>query len=143
MNKVNTVRINEEKPTHILLVDDDILLLDTIKKLLEVMGYIVISATGSIEAIDLMKRSKFDVVITDYSMPDMNGIEMVIKAKKILAGIPKILYTGRIDLITEKQITEAGIDEIVRKPCRISRLDSIIKKVMGHEDLLITQSIEM
>ena len=129
MNKVNPVK-NEERATHILLVDDDISLLDTIKKLLEVMGYIVISATGSREAIDLMKSCKLDVVITDYSMPDMNGIEMVIEAKKILVGIPKILYTGRIDLIGEKQITEAGIDEVVTKPCRISKLDSIIKKVM-------------
>ena len=94
MNKVNPVK-NEERATHILLVDDDISLLDTIKKLLEVMGYIVISATGSREAIDLMKSCKLDVVITDYSMPDMNGIEMVIEAKKILVGIPKILYTGR------------------------------------------------
>lgn len=133
MNKVNPVKIEEEDPTHILLVDDDISLLDTVKKLLEIMGYIVISATGSREAIDLMNRYKLDLVITDYSMPDMNGVEMVIEAKKILLGVPKILYTGRIDLITEKQIAEAGIDEVVKKPCRISELDSIIKKLTAEK----------
>ena len=133
MNKVNPVKIEEEDPTHILLVDDDISLLDTVKKLLEIMGYIVISATGSREAIDLMNRYKLDLVITDYSMPDMNGVEMVIEAKKILLGVPKILYTGRIDLIGEKQITEAGIDEVITKPCRISKLDSIIKKVVAEK----------
>ena len=132
MNRVNTAK-NEETSTYILLVDDDISLLDTLKNLLEIMGYNVISATGSREALDLIKSNKFDVVITDYSMPDMNGVEMVIEAKKILSGIPKILYTGRIDLVTENQITEAGIDEVVRKPCSISRLDSIIKKVMAEK----------
>ena len=119
--------------TRILLVDDDILMLDTTKELLEVLGYIVTSATGSSEAIDLMKSIRFDVVVTDYSMPGMNGVEMILKAKKILEGTPIILYTGWIDLITEKQITGAGIDEIVRKPCRIAKLDSIIKKVMAEK----------
>jgi CheY-like chemotaxis protein len=120
LNKVNP-DTGESNSTRILLVDDDILMLDTTKELLEVMGYIVTTAIGSSEAIDLMKSIRFDVVVTDYSMPGMNGVEMILKAKKILGETPIILYTGWIDLITEKQITGAGID----------KLDSIIKKVIA------------
>jgi len=127
---------NDSGSIHIILVDDDLVLLDTMKELLEAMGYIVTPATGSIEAIALMKNILFDVVITDYAMPEMNGLQLALHARKILGDTPVILYTGSNYLIDNQQIARAGIDEVVRKPCSIADLNSTIKKVIAKNKIV-------
>ena len=114
---------NGDKSIHILLVDDDPLLLDTTKQFLEVLGYIVTSASGSSEAIALMKSFIFDVLITDYSMPGMNGVELAMEANKLLAETPIILCTGKIASVEGNQRAEARIAAIVNKPCRMRDID--------------------
>lgn len=117
---------------HILFVDDDSYLVSITKTILERLGYIVTSAYNSSDAIKLMKQyhDVFDVMITDYSMPGMNGIELAKLATKILVDTPIILYTGRSDLIDEQQISDICIAEVVKKPSKIRDLDVIIKKIL-------------
>ena len=122
---------------HILFVDDDSNLLQAAKRLLKRKDYIVTSASSSSEAIALIKEYNdvFDVIITDYSMPDMNGVELALAASRILAGTPVILLTGSIDPIDEKKVKEAGIAGVVNKPCKMEELDSAIKKVINKNDM--------
>ena len=130
MDKIKPAK-NEGSSIHIILADDDPVLLDTTKELLEMLGYYVTTAIGGHEAIALMKRSLFDVVITDYDMPEMNGLELASIVKKNLVKTPLILFSGRLDLIDERQIAEAGVTEVVSKPCTIKKLDCIIKKAIA------------
>ena len=129
MEKVKPIR-NEESLIRIILVDDDQVLLDTMKILLERLGYIVNTATGGNEAIALMKSFVFDLVITDYDMPGMNGLQLALNARKVLGDTPVILFTGSIHLTDEQQMVGAGIAEILRKPCNTKDLDFTIKKVV-------------
>ena len=121
-----------ERIIHILFVDDGSYLVGITKELLERLGYIITSVHNSIEAIELIREyhDVFDVMITDYSMPGMNGIDLAIEANTLLADIPIILYTGKVELIDKEKITETGINEIVCKPCKINNLDTIIKNVI-------------
>ena len=118
---------------HILLVEDDPDLLDITGQLIEHLGYSYTAATGSNEAIKKLKENPeiFDAVFTDYSLPVMNGVELARMIKKLLADIPIILCSGKIDLLDEGQIAAAGIVDIARKPYTISELDSIIKRVVN------------
>ena len=124
---------NGDNSIHILLVDDDPDLVDTMKELLEMHGYIVTSATGGSEAIDLMKSFTPDIVITDYAMPVMNGIEFALNARKVLGDTPVILCSGSIQFIDGQQLTGAGIAGVVSKPCSIKDIDSAIKKVLAEK----------
>ena len=116
----------------ILVVENELDILDVTTRLLEHFGYLVTSATGSNEAINKIKDNPnaFDAVITDYSLPIINGIELAALIKEISADVPIVLYSGKIDIIEERQITEACIAGVIRKPCEVKKLDSIIKKVI-------------
>jgi CheY-like chemotaxis protein len=124
---------------HVLLVDDDSNLVGITQTILEKLGYIITSVYNSSEAIELIKQyhDVFDVMITDYSMPGMNGIELAKLATKIFIDTPIILYTGNFDMIDKQQISDSCIAEVVKKPCKIKDLDVIIKKVLDlKEDVL-------
>ena len=131
MEKLKSLK-NVNEVIHILLVDDDSELLNITKSLLEHLGYLVTPVKGSYEALNIIKTYIFDILITDYSMEQgMNGVELAIEACKFLKGTPIILYTRKIESIDEQQILEAGIAEVVNKPCKISDLDVTIKRILG------------
>ena len=117
---------------HILIVDDDPVLLGITANVIEHLGYQVTTAEGCNEAIAKIKEhpDKFDAVMTDYALPIMNGIEMSKKIKELSDDINIILYSGRIDLIDKKQLDSARLAALARKPCSMDELDSIIKRVV-------------
>ena len=139
MNKTEPIKC-QDRSIHILFVDDDSDLVALMKSILERLGYIVTSAYNGIDAIKLIEKyhDVFDVMITDYYMPGMNGIELAKLAGKISNDTPIILYTGNFYMIDEQQINEAKIVDVVVKPCKIQDLDAVIKRVFN-ENLEATQ----
>lgn len=135
LNKYNAFE-KIDKTIHILFVDDGSTTLSVTKRLFERLGYRVSYANSSIETIELMVEYHdvfddiFDVIITDYYLPDMNGIELAIEAKKTLVNIPIILYTGKLDILNEIQFAETVLAGIITKPCSINEFDSLIKTVL-------------
>lgn len=118
---------------HILVVDDDPEMLEITVLLLNHQGYLVTPASSSKEAITKIKENPdgFNALLTDYSMPFINGIELAKFIKELSVDIPVILYTGKIDHIDETQIGQIGISEVAKKPCKIDELDSIIKRAIN------------
>ena len=116
----------------LLLVDDDIRLLELTSQLLFRKGYIVTPATGSSEAMAILNKNHraYDIVVTDFCMPEINGIELARMIKELSADIPIILHTAKVDLINEIQTAQVGIAQIIMKPYRVEELDEIIKKVI-------------
>jgi two-component system cell cycle sensor histidine kinase/response regulator CckA len=124
---------NRDRIIHILIVDDEKNIVVINKMVLEQMGYIVQSAYNGREAMTLIKENRdvIDVIVTDYLMPGMNGIELAIEAEKYLPETPIILYTGKGELFDEKQITDAGITRVVIKPLKMKDLDIIIRDILS------------
>ncbi len=107
----------------ILFVDDEVYLADLGKEMLEDFGYVVESMTSSRQAFELFEQNpdKFDLVMTDYTMPEMTGDELARKIHQVNPKIPIIMCTG-ISLGPET------INSI--------ELEKIMKKPMGMEDML-------
>ncbi len=103
---------------HILLVDDDVLLADMTNEMLTSLGYTLTSCTSSVEALDAFRASpaKFDLVITDQSMPHFRGTELAKKIKQIRPDVPIILCTGFSGLVTPAKAHDMGIAQYVMKP---------------------------
>ncbi len=84
---------------HILVVDDDLLIVKTLKRLLTREKYKVTTALSGKEALNLIKENNFDLIISDIKMPEIDGIETVKRIREYLAennkaAVPEIFITG-------------------------------------------------
>jgi PAS domain S-box-containing protein len=116
----------------ILFVDDEQALADMGKQMLGVLGYDVVSRTSSVEALELfrVKHDRFDVVITDMTMPNMTGDKLAKEMIKIRPDIPIILCTGYSERISEEKAMAMGIRGFAMKPLVMLDLAKIIRKVL-------------
>jgi nitrogen-specific signal transduction histidine kinase len=116
----------------ILFVDDEPAIVNMGKQILETLGYEVVAKTGSIEALELFKAQtdRFDLVITDMTMPQMTGENLARELMQIRPDIPVILCTGFSARIDEKQAMAMGIRAFVSKPILKREIAETIRKVI-------------
>ena len=116
----------------ILFVDDEQILADMGKEMLEDLGYKVVSRTSSIEALELFrtKPDRFDLIITDMTMPNMTGDDLSKELLKIRPDIPIILCTGFSEKISPEKTKIIGIREFVMKPFALQAFAETVRKVL-------------
>ncbi len=116
----------------ILFVDDEELLTQLNDKRLKGLGYEVIATTSSREALDLFKAEpeRFDLVITDYTMPHLTGIDLANQLLTIRGDIPIILCTGHNDAVSPEIAKEKGIRAFLMKPLSKQRMAEAIRRVL-------------
>ena len=116
----------------ILLVDDEKAILTIEKQMLERLGYQVTSLVSSIEALEAFRDNsdKFDLVITDMSMPNMPGDKLSIELTKIRPDIPILLCTGFSETMSEEQALSLGIKGFILKPIVMKDLAQKIREVL-------------
>ena len=116
----------------ILFVDDEDLAVELNSERLTHLGYEVVATTSSLEALEIFKKEpqKFHLVITDYTMPHMTGVDLARKLVKIRDDIPIILCTGYNDSISPDKAKRAGIRECLLKPQSNRELDAAIRRVL-------------
>ena len=133
---------SEEEPAlrtakeRVLFVDDEAIIAETAKTMLERFGYRVTVETSSLRALKLFKEApqKFDLVITDQTMPDMTGIALAGKLLKLRKDLPVVLCTGYSETISPDQAKEAGIREFLMKPITRGEMVRVIQKVLDQEE---------
>lgn len=108
----------------ILVVDDELVLRDNVRQLLEETGYRVLTATDGVEALAVMKAQPVDLVVTDIAMPRMNGYELYarIRENPAWATIPCVSLSARAldsDIRYGKQL---GVDDYLVKPFQLEDL---------------------
>lgn len=120
---------------HILFVDDEEPLVHMNRDTLERLGYRVTARTSSREALQAFQKQpeKFDLVITDMTMPQMTGVQLARKMLEIKPGIPIILITGFSEAIDEKKAKKLGFREFVMKPILIRELAKTIRNVLDQK----------
>lgn len=120
---------------HILFVDDEKLVVETVKEMLDRLGYGVTAKTGSVDALELFKREaeRFDLVITDLIMPELTGLEMAKEILKIKPGIPLMIFTGFSERIDEKEAKAIGIGAVLKKPLLMRELAQKIRNVLDKD----------
>jgi nitrogen-specific signal transduction histidine kinase/ActR/RegA family two-component response regulator len=119
----------------ILFVDDEKMLADIGQKVLERLGYDVVSRTSPIEALELFKAKPdgFDLVITDQTMPGMTGDALAKELMLIKPGLPVIICTGYSQIISPARAAEKGIKALVMKPILINDIAAAIRKALSQE----------
>ena len=119
----------------ILFVDDEKAMVDAIQPMIERLGYIVTARTSSIEALGAFRANpdRFDLVITDFTMPNMTGMELAKELLKLRSDIPVILCTGYSAHINEDKAKGSGIRAFVMKPVVLGEIANTIRKVLDQE----------
>jgi PAS domain S-box-containing protein len=116
----------------ILFVDDEASLVHWGEELLVKMGYEVTARTSSIEALKAFSAQpeRFDLVITDQTMPNMTGLELVKKIRVIRPNIPILLCTGFSEMISDARCETLGIQGLLMKPVSMEELGRTIRKAL-------------
>jgi len=120
----------------ILFVDDEELITQITQKQLERLGYRVEAETDPLRALDklMAEPDLFDLVITDMTMPQLTGEDLVREIIKIKPGIPVIICTGYNDKITEAVSKKIGAKGLLMKPFGINELAAMIRNVLSAKD---------
>ena len=116
----------------VLLVDDEPVLIETGQKLLEGLGYEVTAKNSSVEALALFKADpgRFDLIVTDHTMPDMTGFELAKACMALRPDVPIILATGFSHLVDAATANEAGIRAFIMKPLTKGELARTVRRAL-------------
>jgi len=117
---------------HILFVDDEQALADLGKRMLQHLGYQVTVRTSSIEALEAFKAQpdKYDLLVTDMTMPNMTGKDLSRELLRIRPGFPIILCTGFSEMITEDSAKQMGIKAFVMKPLVLREIAETVRRTL-------------
>jgi CheY-like chemotaxis protein len=116
----------------ILFVDDEPFLVDLGDQMLNRLGYRVVACNSGKEALKQIEANpyRFDLVITDYTMPDMTGAHLAQELLKMRADLPVIMCSGHCDAKTYKALSQSGIAAFVMKPLTIGDLACTVRTVL-------------
>lgn len=113
----------------ILVTDDEFKLVDMVSTYLTNEGYTVIAASNGKQAIEAVKVEKPDLVILDWMMPDLSGIEALKELRKV-TQVPVIMLTAKADEIDKLVGLEVGADDYITKPFSLRELAARVKALL-------------
>ncbi|MBU4055660.1 MAG: response regulator [Proteobacteria bacterium] len=116
----------------ILFVDDEESIAEMAGEMLEKLGYEVISLQNSMEALDIFQKqhAKFNLVVTDLTMPFMSGEELAKEILSIRSDMPIIMCTGFSEVVSPEKAKKIGVKEYIMKPFLHEELAATIRKVL-------------
>ena len=116
----------------ILYLDDDAALVFLVKRLLERRGIRVVAHTSQQAALDALRAdpTAFDLVLTDYNMPEMSGLDVAREVRRIHPGLPVVVVTGFIDESLRAQAPGAGVREVIFKASTAAEFCSAIEALL-------------
>lgn len=121
----------ENPPRTILLVDDDPLILELGRELLEHLGYRVETASDAAQAIEVFQRQGADLVILDYQLPGMDGYQLLQELRTLDAGVRVLVASGFLSDREATRLRAGGVQGIIYKPFRLVELQRQIDEALS------------
>jgi C4-dicarboxylate-specific signal transduction histidine kinase len=132
---MNVDGIISKEEYRVLVVEDEPLILNNTKKLLMNKGYLVDGAHCGEKALIMLKNTIYDLVLTDLMMEKVNGMDVLIEAKKIHPGIGVIMLTGYSDMKVAINAIKNGADDFMLKPAESEEIYFRIKRCLENREL--------
>ncbi|PJZ53758.1 hybrid sensor histidine kinase/response regulator [Leptospira adleri] len=117
---------------NVLIVDDEIMVLEVLKDILELSGCKVFTANSGKHALEVFQNPdlQIDLIITDLGMPEMSGDILFQKLKKINPEVKVIVTSGHIERDKKEKLLQEGVRAILDKPYKIEEVQSVIRKIL-------------
>ncbi len=122
----------------IIAVDDDKDLLVMLETMFSFIGYEHVTVTNASDALELIAKRAFDIMLTDVAMPGMKGFELVERARKIRPDMAVIAMTGFVEEFSYNASMEAGASDFIKKPFTLEELRARIEHVKLQAKLRMT-----
>ncbi|MDP2344235.1 MAG: response regulator [Deltaproteobacteria bacterium] len=114
----------------ILFVDDDSLILSAVKRSLAREGFEIHTTLEPLDAVKLIAAHHIDVVVSDYMMPGMNGVELLSLVRRLHPKVTRIMMTGQADRdATIRAINEGAVSRYVEKPWDDAALKRMLNEI--------------
>ncbi len=113
---------------NILVVDDEQIILDSIRKLLKNEDYEILTVSSVNDGLEAIKKTDINIVLTDLMMPEIDGLEFMQMIKKDNPKIPVIMITGFATINTALQATQLGAFDYIAKPFSKKELLGVLKR---------------
>jgi len=126
----------------VLLVDDEEEFVDTLAERMRSRGMEVATSNSGGDALDLVDRDAYDVVVLDLQMPGMDGIEVLERIKQRRPDIQVVLLTGHATVEKGVEAIKLGALEFLEKPVDLSTLSEIIHKAKAEKMILVDEDTE-
>jgi len=129
------IQVAESGRERILFVDDEQILADLGKATLESLGYRVVSVTSAPRALDLFRDDPhgFDLLVTDQTMPQMSGVDLVREFKGLKPDMPIVICTGFSEALDESTALEVGAAGFLQKPFGRETLAAAVRKALDQK----------
>ncbi|MDY6822685.1 MAG: response regulator [Thermodesulfobacteriota bacterium] len=124
---------------NILIVDDSLPMRAVIKKTIKASGYgaaTFFEAEDGRQALDLLQNQWLDIIVSDYNMPDMDGMTLLthLKADELLATIPVLIITTEGSRVKEQEFMDKGAAGYIKKPFTPEEIRDKLKQILGDTD---------
>jgi DNA-binding NtrC family response regulator len=119
------------KRGHLLVVEDDEAIQKILSKILSFMGYDVTLAGNGLEATNVFLASSYDLVMTDFRMPLMNGWELSRFVKEQSPSTPVIVITGLCDDKLWEKLNTNCVDAIILKPFKLEEIGQTVRRLLN------------
>ena len=124
--------MNKKTKAKILLVDDDRDMCESLSDVLTLdSNYNVSYTTDPLQALEMVKKGDFDLIIIDYKMPQMNGVELLKRIKELKAGVVIFMLTAFISNELIEQAKKEGADKVLSKFIWPDEILKYVKKSVG------------
>lgn len=127
------------RASRLLVVDDMEPMRLALQDSLRLQGYDVVSAASGEEALELLRSQRFDLLLTDQTMPGLSGIELMEATARIHPDMPVVLLTGHTDVELAKSSLQRGASDFVTKPVNIRELPIVIERNLTRRRLEVTR----
>ena len=117
------------KPARVLVIEDELLIRETLFDMLELADHKVTLASDGAEGIRLFKEGEFDVVFTDLGMPGLSGWEVANAIKSERSDVPLVMVTGWGVGMDDSDVVASGVDEILPKPFDIDHVLALVQRL--------------
>jgi CheY-like chemotaxis protein len=114
----------------ILVVDDEPLVCDSIRRMLAVDGHEVEIATSGAAALALFQKGRFELIMVDYEMPGMNGDELAVSIKALDARRPVMMITAYPETLVSSGRPLVGVDVVISKPFDLQELRQAVARLL-------------
>jgi putative two-component system response regulator len=129
----------EARPSRLLVVDDMEAIRLALVKCLQLSGYQVISAASGGEALELLRSQRFDLLLTDQSMPGLSGLELTEAVVRMHPDMPIVVLTGHMDVELAKDSLRRGASDFVTKPINIRELPILVERNLTRRRLEVAR----
>ncbi|HEX9007466.1 MAG TPA: response regulator [Bacteroidota bacterium] len=115
----------------VLLVEDDDLLRKSLSGLVGALGYEPVAVESAEEALRRVHQVPVDLVLTDYRLLAMNGIDLIVNLRKSGLNVPCVLISGFLSEEVRQRARDIRVAEVLRKPGDIARLGDLLEQFLG------------